>query len=248
VSGADFAERIGAGGGDGTIERRRPDPVNPRNLIPARNAQPEEWGDHFAAPLGSSRSGRLRFMNGAHRTVVRSDPRERGLYRARFGSRTPTVGVQGSFVTVRYPRDPSDEWLDYRSQRAAEVALNSSIPWDIEVQGGAFRFLADLRELRLGSLNLEGGTNHLEAVLPAPSGAVIVAILGGASNVVICRPTGVNARLRVEGGVTNLTFDDRHIGVSGGELDLRSRGYEDAADLYDVLVTGGANNLSIDER
>jgi hypothetical protein len=31
-------------------------------------------------------------------------------------------------------------------------------------------------------------------------------------------------------------------------LDLRSRGYEDAADLYDVLVTGGANNLSIDER
>jgi hypothetical protein len=79
--------------------------VNPRNLIPARNAQPEEWGDHFAAPLGSSRSGRLRFMNGAHRTVVRSDPRERGLYRARFGSRTPTVGVQGRDRTISWFSD-----------------------------------------------------------------------------------------------------------------------------------------------
>jgi hypothetical protein len=248
LSGTDLAERTGTGGDDGTIEQRRPDPVNPRNLIPARNAHPEEWGDHFAAPLGSSRSGRLRFLNGAHRIVVRSDPRERGLYRAHFGSRTPTMGVQGGVVTVRYPRDPSDEWLAYRSQCADEVVLNSSIPWDIEVRGGASRFRADLREMRLGSLNLEGGGNRIEAVLPAPSGAVIVAILGGASNAVICRPTGVSARLRVKGGVTNLTFDGRRIGAAGGELDLGSRVYEDAADLYDVLVTGGANNLSIDER
>jgi hypothetical protein len=46
--------------------------VNPRNLILARNAHPEERGDHFAAPLGSSRSGRLRFMNGP--TGPWSDP------------------------------------------------------------------------------------------------------------------------------------------------------------------------------
>jgi hypothetical protein len=248
LSGTDRDERTGTGGDEGTIEPRSPNPVNPRNLIPTPNAHPEERGDHFAAPLGSSRSGRLRFINGAHRIVVRSDPRERGLYRARFGDRMPTVGVQGGVVTVRYPRDPSDGWPDYRSQCAAEVALNSSIPWDIEVRGGASRFRADLREMRLGSLNLEGGANRIEAVLPAPSGAVIVAIQGGASNVVICRPTGVSARLRVEGGVTNLTFDGKRIGASGGGLDLRSRGYEDAADLYDVLVTGGANNLSIDER
>jgi hypothetical protein len=158
------------------------------------------------------------------------------------------VGVRGGVVTVRYLRDPSDEWPDYRSQRDAQVALNPSIPWDIEVRGSASRFRGDLRGMRLGSLNLEGGANRLEAVLPAPSGAVIVAILGGANNVVIRRPTGVSTRLRVEGGVTNLTFDGRRIGASGGALDLRRRGHEDAADLYDVLVTGGANGLSIEER
>jgi hypothetical protein len=67
-----------------------------------------------------------------------------------FGSRAPTVGVQGGVVTVRYPGSPTDEWLNYRSERAAEVVLNPSFPWNIEVRGSASGFLADLRELRLG--------------------------------------------------------------------------------------------------
>jgi hypothetical protein len=85
-------------------------------------------------------------------------------------------------------------------------------------------------------------------VLPAPSGAVAVVILGGASNVAICRPTGVAARLRVDGGATNLKFDDRYIGAAGGELDLLSGDYDGAVDRYDIAITGGANNLSIDKQ
>jgi hypothetical protein len=85
-------------------------------------------------------------------------------------------------------------------------------------------------------------------VLPAPSGTVAVAILGGASNVAIRRLTGVTARLRVSGGATNLKFDDRHIGVAGGELDLRDRNYDGAADRYDVVGTGGANNVNVDRQ
>jgi len=59
------------------------------------------------------------------------------------------VGVQRGVVTVRYPISPTDEWLNHRSERAAKVVLNPSIPWDIEVRGSASRFLADLRELHL---------------------------------------------------------------------------------------------------
>jgi hypothetical protein len=77
---------------------------------------------------------------------------------------------------------------------------------------------------------------------------VTVVILGGASNVAIRRPERVAARLRVYGGATNLTFDDRHIGAAGGELDLQSGDYDGDADRYDIAVTGGANNLSIDEQ
>jgi hypothetical protein len=205
-------------------------------------------GYHFAAPPGLSRSGRLRFTNGAHRICIRADPRLRGLYRERFGDRMPKVGVHRGVVTIHYPRFPPGGWLDDRSGHPAHVELNSRIPWDVEVQGGASRLTADLRGLRLGSLEVDGGASRLVLALPAPSGIVTVVILGGASNVAIRRPEGVAARLRVAGGATNLEFDDRRIGGAGGELDLRDRDYDDATARYEIAVTGGANNLSIDQE
>jgi hypothetical protein len=215
-------------------EPKATDPTNPRNPI--------------AAPLGTSGTARVWFTNGAHRITIRADSHVRGLYRARFGSRVPMVGVRGRVVTIRYPRVPPCDWLGCRSERLAEVALNARISWDVEVRGGASRLLAGLRGLRLGSLGLDGGASRLEVELPASSGTVAVVILGGASNVAIHRPEGVAARLRVDGGATNLVFDDRRIGAAGGELDLHSRDYDGATDRYDIAVTGGANNLSIDKR
>jgi hypothetical protein len=232
-------------------EPRGTNPTNPGSSIPVRRTSPEERGgsgDHFAAPLDLSRSGRLRFTNGAHRIVIQVSSPLRGLYRARFGDRMPIVEVRRGIVTIQYPRFPDGDWLDDRSERFAEIALNARIPWDVEVRGGASRLLADLSGLRLGSLQVDGGASRLEVVLPAPSGTVTVVILGGASNVAIRRPEGVAARLRVDGGATNLTFDDRHIGAAGSALDLRSRDYDGVPDRYDIAVTGGVNNLSIDNQ
>jgi hypothetical protein len=232
-------------------EPRDTDPTNRGDPVPARSTSPEDRGgsgDHFVAPLGLSSSGRLRFTNGAHRIIIQTDSRLRGLYRAHFGDRMPIVEVRRGIVTIQYPRFPGGDWLNDRSERLAEVELNAHIPWDVEVRGGALRLLADLRGLRLESLKVDGGASRLEVVLPAPSGIVTVVILGGASNVAIRRPTGVAARLRVDGGATNLKFNEEHIGAAGGELDLQSGDYDGASDRYDIAVTGGANNLSIDEQ
>jgi len=158
----------------------------------------------------------------------------------------PTICVQGGIVTIQYPRVPFFAWRNHRSEGpAAEVALNASVPWDVEIRGGASRLVADLRGLRLGSFSLDGGASHLEVMLPAPSGTVAVVILGGASNVTLRRSTGVAARLRVDGGATLLKFDDRSIGGAGGELDLRGRDYDGVADRYDITITGGVNNVSV---
>jgi hypothetical protein len=238
-------------GEDGMGEPRATDPTNPRNPIAARGARPEErcgGGDHFAAPLGSSSSGRLRFTNGAHRVAIRADVHMWALCHARFEDRMPMIGVRGGVVTIRYPRVSSCDWLGPQSECPAEVALNARVLWDIEVRGGASNLVADLRELHLGSLSLDGGASRLEVMLPTPSGTVTVVVHGGASNVVIHRPNGVAARLRVGGGATSLRFNDRRIGAAGGELDLRDRDYDGATDRYDVAVTGGANNVSIDNQ
>ena len=193
-------------------------PTNFESSIPARRTRPEDrgrCGDQFSAPLGSSKNGRLRFTNGAHRVVIRAGSHLRGLYRASFEERMPIVVVRGSEVSIRYTRIASCDWTGNHPERPAEVALNAGIPWDVEVRGGASRLLADLSGLRLGSLSVDGGASRLEVVLPDPSGAVSMVILGGASNVAIHRPNGVAARLRVGGGATNLQFDERHIGAAG---------------------------------
>lgn len=232
-------------------ESRGAYPTNLGSSIPARRTRPEDRGgsgDHFSAPLGLSKNERLRFTNGAHRIAIRADLHLRGLYRARFGDRTPTIRVQRDVVTIRFPRVPACDWVNCWLEHPAEVELSARIPWDIDVRGGASRLVADLRGLRLGSLKVDGGASRLEVVLPAPAGTVAVVILGGASNVAIRRPNGVAARLRVGGGATNLRFDDRHIGAAGGELDLQSGDYDGAADRYDIAVTGGVNNFSVDKQ
>ena len=140
-----------------------------------------------------------------------------------------------------------DERLDVRSTSRAEIALNATIPWEIEVRGGASRLLADLLDARRGALAIEGGVGRVEVVLPIPVGTATVVVHGGASYLAIHRPAGVPARLCVEGGVTHLRFDDRSIGAAGKRVDLRGHGYDDAIDRYEVKVAGGANNLSVDE-
>jgi hypothetical protein len=206
----------------------------------------DRGGDRFATPLGSSGSGRLRFTNGAHGVVVRGDPSLRGLYSASFAHRMPAVAVCGGAVNIRYPGPSIDERLDGGSSGHDEVALNTSVPWEIEVRGGASRLLADLVDIRLGALAIGGGAGRVEVALPVPVGTVIVVVHGGASNVSIGRPDGVPARLRVEGGATHLRFDDRLIGIAGKDLDLRSRDYDAASCRHDIAVTGGANNVRID--
>ncbi len=156
----------------------RPKNNDPMSVGNAVQGASNEGGDHLAAPLGPITGGRLEFVRGASNVTIHADLTTKNLYRARFEGHVPNVGVQGGAVTIRYPRFPLFDRLYYRRERPAEVALNASIPWDIEVRDCASRITADLRGLKLGSLNLGGGASRLEMMLPRPSGTVPVRVLG----------------------------------------------------------------------
>jgi hypothetical protein len=209
----------------------------------------QRQGSEFAAPLGSAKSGRLVFASGASRLTVRADPSMTDLYRVRPERTVPTVRTQEGTVTIRYPRFlPLFDWLHYLREPLGEVALNASIPWDIEIRDGASRLTADLRGLELHSFEVSGGASRVELTLPPPSGIIPIRVLGGASNVAIHRPEGVAAQVRVGGGSTSLGFDDQRFGAVGGEVSLRSPDCEGASERYDITVTGGASSLTIDAR
>jgi hypothetical protein len=218
------------------------DPVSGGKMVQGAD---KEGSDRFAAPLGSSTGGRLNFGRGAADVTIHADSATGDLYRARFEGPQPRVRAEGGVVTIEYPR--TFHPFDWR-KRGAEVTLNALIPWDIEIHDGASRLTADLRGLELHSLEVSGGASRVEVMLTQPSGTVPVRILGGASNVAIHRPKGVAAHLRVGGGATNLAFDERRFGAVGGEVSLQSPDYESASDRYDITITGGASNLTVDAR
>ncbi len=226
----------------------KPEENNPMNNADAAGqaaSRGQRQGSEFAAPLGTAKGARLVFASGASRLTVRADPSMTDLYRARFEGQAPRVGAKDGTVTIRYPRF---DWLYYLRKPLGEVALNAQIPWDIEIRDGASRLTADLRGLELRSLELSGGASRVEVALPTPSGTVPVRVLGGASNVVIQRPEGVAAQIRVGSGSTNLAFDEQRFGAVGGEVSLHSPDYEGASDRYEITITGGASSLTIDAR
>ncbi len=205
-----------------------------------------EGDDHFAAPLGSITSGRLEFVRGAANVTIRTDLSTADLYRARFEGPPPSVRVEGGAVSVKYP------WtlhpFDWR-RRAADIVLNARIPWRIAVGGGGVsRLEADLSGLRLNSLEVEGGASRVELTLPEPLGTVSIRFDGGASNLTIRRPEGVAAHVHVGGGASKLALDDQRLGAIGGETRLESSGYAGATDRYEITITGGASNLTIEAR
>ena len=116
------------------------------------------------------------------------------LYRASFGA-VPQVRVREGTVSVQYRGMP----FDWR-KRTADITLNATIPWEIEIHGGASNVIGRLRDLDLRSFEFTGGSNKLDLALGRARGVVPVRLTGGSSEARIERPPGVGIRLTTRAG------------------------------------------------
>ena len=116
-------------------------------------------GQKFATPLNAASSGRLEIVPGASRVTIDGNPALTDLCRIHFDGEAPQVQADAGVVTLRYPRHSVSNWLTdllAMKESAASIALNEAIPWRIEVGGGASRFSANLKALRLEALRIGG--------------------------------------------------------------------------------------------
>jgi uncharacterized membrane protein len=185
-----------------------------------------------SAPIRGATKGRLRFPRGAASVTVRAQTGMRELFWATFTGTKPRVNVVGNAVDIIGSRSFSP--VTWRLE-SAQIALNDSIPWEIEVQGGAWRLTCDLRGLRLSMVTLEGGAGKVELHLPHPSGTVPIHFAGGASDISVLRPVGVPVRVAVEGRIGKLQVDGRSIEGTDQEP-FESPGFAREADRYDIEV------------
>jgi hypothetical protein len=204
----------------------------------------EDAPSEHAAPLGGLTRARLLLRSGVNHLRLESGRDIEGLYEARFTGPIPVVRVRGDTVLIAYKgRGMPWQWRN----RTAEVTLNRTIPWAVELTGGANNVEADLARLVVSEIAVNGGANNMTFRLGTPEGRVPVRFNGGANDLNIVRPAGVPVVLRLGGGASSIELDRQRIGGAGGKTELASVGAETAADRYTVELSGGANRIVIRE-
>jgi len=199
-------------------------------------------GRDMRVALGAAPAGRLTFPNGAPQLTVRAVPDLDAMLWARFEGSPPKATLDAESIVFRYPR--INRPFEWRSRRG-EISLSTTVPWEIEIPGGAARVEATLDGIELLGLRIGGGASEVEITLPPPIGAVPVSIGGGASQVTVRRPTEVPVRLQIRGGASKLAFDEQSFGAIGGRTQLQSEGFREAADRYEITIGGGASHVTV---
>jgi hypothetical protein len=94
---------------------------------------------------------------------------------------------------------------------------------------------------------LNGGVDQFRLTLGRPSGIVPIRLIGGANNARFERPTGAHVQLHMSGGARSVEFDQQKLGSVAGHSVLTSDGAAEAADRFEIEVTGGARKITVVE-
>jgi DNA-binding MarR family transcriptional regulator len=193
------------------------------------------------APLGALTNAHLVFRSGANELSIGGATGMTELYRARFEGAVPHVSVRDGTVSIQYRGLP----FDWR-KRSADVTLNASVPWSVEIKGGASKLDGRLDRVDLRAFDLVGGASNVNLALGRPTGEVPIRIVGGMDRTRISRPAGVGVRLEVRGGIARAELDGSRIAAAAG-LE-QSIGDTKSADRYLVQIIGGASRFELSER
>ncbi len=172
---------------------------------------------------------------------------ERDLFQARFTGLIPEVRMNKGAVRIRY-RLSIAEWVRHTllwNRHEAKISLHTTILWEIDLNGGVSEMKADLQMLKLKSLAFKGGVSQADIALPHPSGTVPISILGGSNRISFSCMQRTEAQLRASGGISQLQFGDQLFSSVGERIELKTPGYEDTTDRYDIRVFSGASHLAV---
>jgi DNA-binding MarR family transcriptional regulator len=208
-----------------------------------RDTPDREAGEQsdFAAPIGGLSRARLLFKSGANELLIRGSADFEDLYRATFDGPVPQVRLRDGIVTIQYKGRLQWDWRD----RRANVSLNASVPWDVEVVGGSSKLQGKLASVDLRSFELNGGVDQLRLSLGRPTGIVPIRLIGGANNARFERPTGVHVQLQISGAAGRVEFDQQKLGGTAGPSLLETAGAGEASDRFVIEVTGAASRIAV---
>ena len=125
----------------------------------------------------------------------------------------------------------------------AIVRVPTDVPLSLQVNGGAGEFLIDLHDVKVTDVRMSVGAASTTIVLPQPTGDLAVRLEGGASNVNVEIPAGVEARVTVNGGLITTTSTNPRATKNGSVIE--TPGYSTATNRVTVNITGGASSITV---
>ena len=211
-----------------------------------RSAQSEE----ASVPLEGAATARLTLKHGAGRLSLRggaaSDLLLSGLFGGGVDKDVQHVGDMLA-VSLQLPRQGWDLWMWPGSWGRApldwNVNVNSNVPLQLAVEGGASETSLDLSALRVTDLSLKTGASSTHLTLPAQAGHTQVRVEAGAAAVRVEVPPGVAARIRGVMGLGAVNVDERRFPRREGEY--QSDDFSTAVNRAEIEISGGVGSVEV---
>lgn len=162
------------------------------------------------------------------------------------------TSTRGSTTNVRLDQVSPSGVFRATDLGAIEVRVANDVPTSLTLNAGAGDFDVDLTNVILTGARVNVGASSMRFILPKPSGDVTVRIEGGASNITITLPDGVEASVSSGGGLLSLKNENSRLGNGSDSSGcfachevLTTTGYAGAHDRLTINVTAGASSIVI---
>jgi len=125
----------------------------------------------------------------------------------------------------------------------AQIRLNQTPFWDINIELGAGKVDFDLKPFKVDRLKLEGGASSLAIALGMPAGAESkITFEGGVSSLKIDIPKQAGCRIDVESALSSLDFPGFIKQEDGSYL---TDNYGEAAKKFEIELDNGLSSIEI---
>ena len=196
-------------------------------------------------PAGELTSASMEIdVGGATVTATGDSGIGENLYRAHiaYSGPRPDVSFDRASGAVRISQNSGGLFGPGGQQMNLDLRLNTSVTWSITVNAGGAKETMRLGNVPVSAINLNSGGSTGDITLGAPHGTVPINVNGAGVTLVLHRPAGSAATVRVSGAAVSLTFDGRHKTGLGSIEDSSGEG----PDAYDVTVSGAGCNVTMD--
>lgn len=122
------------------------------------------------------------------------------------------------------------------------VLINPAAVTNLNIDGGAGKFVLDLTDTSTVRFEVDIGAAQLDVLTPA-AGQVVGSIDAGAADVSVTVPSGVAARIDNESGVSSVDIDSDRFPKSGGIH--QSVGYADASNRLQLTIRAGVSSIVV---